>query len=218
MRRAARVASTAAVGLVAALSVAVGAGPAAAHNVVVDTTPGADTSVSEAPTEVSVTFDDLVLSLGEDGASTVVQVTDADGQEHATGCPATQDRTVSVPVSIDDAGEYTVAWRIVSADGHPTSGEFSFTYSPADDAGAAAGGGAPGTDGDAQAGSESGTDCAPGGGPAADGTSSAAGAQDTGAEETGSRDLLVVLGIAGAVVLLAGGGVLVALRVGRRRD
>ena len=209
MRRRA-LAAGAATGLVTALAVALGAGPAAAHNVVVDTTPGVDATVSEAPTEVSVTFDDVVLELGADGSSTVVQVTDADGDEHATDCPTMQDRTVSVPVSIGDAGEYTVAWRIVSADGHPTSGEFAFTYAPTD----------AGTSKDAAAGAETGAEggagCAAGDATAADDAPEATGA-DTATADPGSSDLLVALGIAGGVVVLAGAGVLVALRVGRGR-
>ena len=188
------------------------AGPASAHNVVVDTTPGTGSTVAEAPAEVSVTFDDVVLELGADGSSTVVQVTGEDGQEYATGCPTTTDRTVSVPVSLDDAGEYTVAWRIVSADGHPTSGEFSFTYAPAD---GAASQGASSAEADATGAPQAGCGAGEGEQTAAGDEPEAAGADASG---TGSSDLPVALGIAGGVVVLAGAGVLVALRVSRRRD
>ncbi|MEN5076154.1 copper resistance CopC family protein [Isoptericola cucumis] len=206
MRRGLTAGLTAVLGAVAAAALAA---PASAHNVVVDTTPGTGSTVAEAPSEVSVTFDDVVLELGADGSSTVVQVTGEDGREHATGCPTMADRTVSVPVSLDDPGEYTVAWRIVSADGHPTSGEFSFTYAPADGAAPQDASAEPGAS-DAQAG------CGAGEGDqaAGDDQPEAAGADAAGA---GSSDLPVALGIAGGVVVLAGAGVLVALRVSRRR-
>ncbi|SKC70973.1 copper resistance CopC family protein [Krasilnikoviella flava] len=209
-RRALAVGGTLALGL-ATLGAVAAAAPASAHNVVVGTVPGTGSTVTEAPETVDVTFDDVVLDLAAEGSSTVVTVTDVDGTDHATGCPSTQDRTVSVPVTLGAAGEYTVDWRIVSADGHPTSGEFSFTYdppagsastaSPAADA-TPCGSPAAATDGDA------------------DGASDGAGGGDaTGsADGGGASELVVVLGIAGGVVALAGAAVLVALRLARRRD
>lgn len=201
-------AATGSLALAAALGAAgiVGAAvPASAHNVVVGTTPASGSTVTEAPGSVDVTFDDVVLDLSTEGSSTVVTVTDADGTDYATGCPTTQDRTVSVPVALGEGGEYTVDWRIVSADGHPTSGAFSFTYDPPAGAEAAT----PATDA---------PPCAPAGGAdeasgdTADGASAAA---DTGGGD--ASELVVVLGIAGGVVVLAGATVLVALRLARRR-
>lgn len=176
------------------------AGLASAHNVVVGTTPASGSTVTEPPASVDVTFDDVVLDLSAEGSSTVVTVTDADGTDHATGCPTMRDRTVSVPVALGEGGQYTVDWRIVSADGHPTSGEFSFTYDPPAGAEAAT----PAADA---------TPCAPAGAAAADEASG--GTADTGSGD--ASELVVVLGIAGGVVVLAGAAVLVALRLARRR-
>ncbi|MFC7878946.1 copper resistance protein CopC [Isoptericola sp. NPDC057391] len=191
------------------------AAPASAHNVVVGTSPASGSTVTEPPESVDVTFDDVVLDLSAEGSSTVVTVTDADGTDYATGCPTTQDRTVSVPVALGEAGEYTVDWRIVSADGHPTSGGFSFTYDPPAGAEAAA----PAADA---------TPCAPAGTAEDDGSDGASGAAADGAAEgasdgasagdAGASELVVVLGIAGGVVVLAGAAVLVTLRLARRRD
>ena len=36
-----------------------------------------------------------------------------------------------MPVMLGEGGEYTVAYRVVSADGHPIEGSWSFTYEPA---------------------------------------------------------------------------------------
>lgn len=184
--------------------------PAGAHNVVVGTQPAASSTVTDAPGTVEVTFDDVVLDLSAEGSSTVVTVTDESGTDHATGCPTTQDRTVSVPVALGAPGEYTVDWRIVSADGHPTSGEFTFTYDPP----AGASSPSPALDappcGTASTG-EAADDAAAGGG-------QAGGATVTAGSTVGASDLVVVLGVAGGVVVLAGLGVLVALRLARRGD
>ncbi|GAA1735636.1 hypothetical protein GCM10009809_33540 [Isoptericola hypogeus] len=200
-----------ATGAATLVAVSLGAAPASAHNVVVGTSPGVGSTVTQAPAEVSVTFDDVVLELGADSSSTVVQVTDARGDDHATGCPAAQDRTVAVPVSIDEPGEYTVTWRIVSADGHPTSGEFAFTYAQA-----GAGSDDAGTDDGAASAAPAPVSCGGSAGTQAADSDDAAAAAPS-ASAGGSSDLLVALGIAGGVVVLGGAGVLVALRASRRR-
>ncbi|MFI2102424.1 copper resistance protein CopC [Isoptericola sp. NPDC019693] len=202
-----------ALGLAAAGTVAAAA-PASAHNVVVDTVPATGSTVTEPPESVDVTFDDVVLELSADGSSTVVTVTDAEGTDHAVGCPTTQDRTVSVPVALGEGGEYTVDWRIVSADGHPTSGGFSFTYDPPAGTEPAV----PAADatpcGAAPAGGDAGATDADGGADASAGS----GTESVTASDDGASELVVVLGIAGGVVVLAGAAVLVALRLARRRD
>lgn len=206
--------------LLAGATTALVAAPASAHNVVVGTSPGHDETVTSAPDEVSVTFDDVVLNVSADGSSTAIQVTDAQGDEHATGCPTTQDRTIAVPVALDDPGEYTVAWRAVSADGHPTSGEFTFTYAPAQGADAGRSDGAASPPAGCDRGADGASDDASDAGDPQAGQGSDQAARTTAAGEDaatgGSDDLLVVLGIAGGVVVLAGAGVLVALRLSRR--
>ncbi|MGF0116783.1 copper resistance CopC family protein [Promicromonospora sp. Marseille-Q5078] len=210
------VAALAAVGTLGlALVGAVGAAaPASAHNVVVGTAPATGSTVTKAPETVDVTFDDVVLNLSADGSSTVVTVTDPDGTDRATGCPTSQDRTVSVPVSMGAAGEYTVDWRIVSADGHPTSGEFTFTYDPPEGAATSAPPTGGATPCGASAAADGGTGASTGAGTS---TGTSAGSSD-GASDGGASELAVVLGIAGGVVVLAGAAVLVTLRVARRRD
>ena len=36
------------------------------------------------------------------------------------------------PAAIGPPGDYTVRWQVVSADGHPLSDEFAFTWAPTD--------------------------------------------------------------------------------------
>ena len=57
----------------------------------------------------------------------VVLVTKSDGASVVSGKSAVADNTVTTPVKTGPSGDYTVAYRVVSADGHPVSGRLSFT-------------------------------------------------------------------------------------------
>lgn len=105
-----------------AVTLVVAAGPAAAHDVLVSTSPANGATVAQTPSQVVITFTDPALSIG-----TQVVVT---GPAGPVGVPAPRlvDNTVvqDLPGS-SPAGHYSVSWRVTSADGHPVSGEFSFT-------------------------------------------------------------------------------------------
>ncbi|MFC8734527.1 copper resistance protein CopC [Luteimicrobium sp. NPDC057192] len=174
------------------------AGPAAAHDYVVSTTPKADSTVDAAVPTVDVTFDDVVLDPQHDGSTTVLQVTDAAGTHFESSCPAVSGRTISVPTALGDAGAYTVTWRIVSADGHPVSGTFGFDYRPA-----------------AAVPSSAGQAASPCGGS----TAKAGAATSTVTSGSSSVSAGVVVGVVGVVVLLAAAVVvLVTLRARRSLD
>ncbi len=119
----------AALGLAGAL--ALGAPTAAsAHDGLVSSSPEADSTVAEVD-GIELTFSNVLLELGENQQSTAIQVRH-DGRYFETGCPALSGRTVSAPVALGEAGEYEVLWQVVSSDGHPTSGTYTFTYAPSD--------------------------------------------------------------------------------------
>ncbi|GAA2017352.1 copper resistance protein CopC [Terrabacter terrae] len=105
-----------------ALALVVAAGPAAAHDVLVSTSPANGSTVAQTPSRVVITFTDPALSIG-----TQVVVTGPAGPVSVPK-PRLVDTTVvqDLPGSAP-AGHYTVSWRVTSADGHPVSGEFSFT-------------------------------------------------------------------------------------------
>jgi methionine-rich copper-binding protein CopC len=95
---------------------------AQAHNVLVGTSPTGGSILAVGPVQVTLTFDQPALAVG-----TEVIVTGPAGQEQS-GAAVLVDNTVSEHLRPGSpAGQYTVAWRVTSADGHPVSGTFSFT-------------------------------------------------------------------------------------------
>ncbi|MGO1920870.1 MAG: copper resistance CopC family protein [Microbacterium sp.] len=98
---------------------------AAAHDTLIDSTPAADSTVDTLPDELTLTFS--AVPIGGEGSTEVV-VTDATGESVTDGAAALDGAMVTQPLVAEaDAGEYHVLWKIVSSDGHPTSGEFTFT-------------------------------------------------------------------------------------------
>jgi methionine-rich copper-binding protein CopC len=96
--------------------------PASAHSDLEDSTPAAGSTITTAPTEITLAFGEIVRG----GFSTVV-VTGPDGVPYGDGKARAVDKTLTQPVTPLASGKYTVAWRIVSADGHPLQGAFTFT-------------------------------------------------------------------------------------------
>lgn len=117
-----------AVAVAAALAVAA---PAAAHDQLVSSTPAADEHLAAAPEEVVLTFSNDLLSM-EDNSGTAMTVIDDAGKDWVAGAPVVEADTVTVPLEPDmPGGAYTVTWKVVSSDGHPTSGEYSFSVAAA---------------------------------------------------------------------------------------
>ncbi len=104
------------------------AGPASAHARLVSISPADGATLTTAPTEVVVTFDDTVTP----GLS-VVTVKSSNGANVAQG-KATEAGPVVTQALLPDlpGGAYTVAWKIVSDDGHPVSGTSTFTVQTED--------------------------------------------------------------------------------------
>ena len=170
--------------LLAALGVLAGpAMPAFAHNTVIGETPDADSTVTSQPGTVALETSDALLDA--EGA-TAMDVIGPDGRHYANACPSVDRAVASVPAELGPAGEYTVEWRVVSADGHPITGSFAFTWAPSD--------GEWLVEGAEQAVCAGGADPSTGSGEATDGESDAA-------ASGGLGDLLWVLGGAVAVAL-----------------
>jgi methionine-rich copper-binding protein CopC len=111
------------------------AGPAAAHDAAESSAPAEGASVAVPPEQVSVTFSKNPLGIGA-----AFSVKDAAGTEWAEGPVEIVDNVASQKLRAGGpAGEYTVAWRVVSSDSHPIEGTFAFTAASAAQATAPAG-------------------------------------------------------------------------------
>ena len=101
-----------------------GAAPASAHARLVRAVPGDGATVTTAPARVRLVFDENMR------APAVLTVTGPSGTRVDHGSVQVQDNTASVRVEVLTAGLYTVAFRVVSADGHPVSAQTSFRFAP----------------------------------------------------------------------------------------
>jgi methionine-rich copper-binding protein CopC len=116
---------TATVAATIALSLAASP-PALAHTALVSSDPTDGEVVASAPTEVALTFDEAI------GTPAFVSVVGPDGSDIADGDPVIDDGTVTQAVKIlPQQGAYTAAYRVLSADGHPVTGEIHFAVDPA---------------------------------------------------------------------------------------
>lgn len=95
---------------------------AAAHAILIETSPGTDSVVPSTPPLILLRFNEAVET-----AFGSVRVYDCNAKRVDTGKIARPDnRTVSATTSRLSRGTYTVTWRVISADSHPVSGAFVF--------------------------------------------------------------------------------------------
>jgi len=114
----------AALAVLLGLALALVATPASAHDELIGSTPAADAQIDALPAELQLTFSGVLMD--EPGATQVV-VTDAAGTALAAGDPVLDGTRLTQPLAGSASGTVTVLWRVVSSDGHPVSGELSFT-------------------------------------------------------------------------------------------
>ena len=111
--------------LVTALAV-----PAAAwaHAALLRTAPVASRTVNEPPKEVRLSYSEPV-----EPRFAIVSVTDAAGSQVTSGAPRRaqgEPQTLVTPLRKVPEGWYLVFWRVISADGHPVRGAFTFAVGP----------------------------------------------------------------------------------------
>ena len=99
------------------------AAAAQAHDVLEATDPANGSTVRTVPAKIGLTFDHTPIAIGS-----VVRVEDAAGTDQSDGPVTIVDNHVTQAVKTDaPEGKYTVIWRVVSSDGHPIEGTFTFT-------------------------------------------------------------------------------------------
>jgi methionine-rich copper-binding protein CopC len=104
------------------------ASPAAAHAVLVSVSPVDRSTLTKAPSQVVLTFDENIRTPSK------IVVDGPGGGRVDHGGTSVVDNKVSVSVDLRAVpkyvGRYTVAYRVVSADGHPVAGTTTFRYAP----------------------------------------------------------------------------------------
>lgn len=99
-----------------------GGTPAWAHSRLLHTSPGDGAVDTVLTTSVVLTFNEMVKQ-----RFTTVVVQGAEGMSYSRGSVRVVDENVTQEVYPLPSGAYHVAWRAISADGHPVQGEFRFT-------------------------------------------------------------------------------------------
>src|SRR5262249_23126063 len=105
-----------------------GPASASAHAYLVRTVPSASGVVNTPPPQVSLTYDEAV-----EPRFAIISVTDKDGHQVTSGRPErspTDPNTLVVPLKKIPEGWYLVYWRVISVDGHPVRGAFTFAVGP----------------------------------------------------------------------------------------
>jgi copper transport protein len=113
--------------LVAAAALAMPA-VAWAHAALLHTVPEASRTVNKPPPAVRLTYSEPI-----EPRFAIVSVTDAAGRQVTSGHPQRapgSPQTVVTPLRRVPEGWYLVFWRVISADGHPVRGAFTFAVGP----------------------------------------------------------------------------------------
>ncbi|MCX5270075.1 copper resistance CopC family protein [Streptomyces virginiae] len=122
-RRAARAAARTLVVPLSAALLWAGAPAASAHTDLTSSTPADGATLDALPLSIGLTFSD---DMSQEYAK--VALTAPDGTPAGTGEPRVDGKSASLAVKPGlPSGRYTVGYRVVSADGHPVSGSYSFT-------------------------------------------------------------------------------------------
>jgi copper transport protein len=98
------------------------------HASLLATQPQARGVLSQPPTQVRLTYSERI-----EPRFAVISVTDAEGSQQMVGSPATAPDDVNsifIKVHTLEQGWYLVWWRVISADGHPVRGAFTFAVGP----------------------------------------------------------------------------------------
>jgi copper resistance protein C len=120
--RPARAWSVLAVAVLAGGAVLLGAPPASAHDSLTGASPADGETLTSAPERVVLSFSAEVKDLG-----LTVLVTSPDGRRVGDGPARVEGTDVIAPlVALTEPGRYTVAYRVVSSDGHPIQGRTAF--------------------------------------------------------------------------------------------
>ena len=100
-----------------------------AHTSLIASQPKADQKVSRSIMEISLQFDEDLITLGDKDPNRIA-LFDSDGKSIAIGKTEVVGSIARAPVesSAWKSGIYSVQYRVVSGDGHVVSSEYKFTF------------------------------------------------------------------------------------------
>jgi len=101
--------------------------PASAHTSLVSSLPESGAVLNEVPSEVRLKFNEDLLLIDTKNPNRI-EVINGIGQV-VSGMTMVDGPEIYTPLdlSFEPSGEYTVKYRVVSADGHPIEGDYQFT-------------------------------------------------------------------------------------------
>lgn len=106
----------------------VGLPMAAAHTQLIRQTPAAGSEVATWPNEITLEFDEQLQNLGSEKANFLV-VNNASGDQVSQDDELLSGNSITVSLSPNQVqGPVLVYYRVISGDGHPVEGEYTFTY------------------------------------------------------------------------------------------
>ena len=102
--------------------------PANAHTSLQSSTPSEGQSIEFIPAELSASFDEDLIEIEGEVVNTL-ELESADGAKYVLSSATIAGPTVSAPTGDGEypAGDYLLKYRVVSADGHPVTGEIRFS-------------------------------------------------------------------------------------------
>ncbi|RYV51680.1 copper resistance CopC family protein [Pengzhenrongella frigida] len=107
-------------------SVVLTALPAAAHDQLIETVPADASVVATAPAELTLRFSEDVMDIS---SQVILRGPAGEVVLDTEGVVAGALVSAPLPPGLGE-GTYTVAWRVVSGDGHPIQGAFGFSIAP----------------------------------------------------------------------------------------
>ena len=108
--------------------VSIGLTPAVAHTNLITQTPEANSQIASWPAQITLEFDEQLINLGDEKANLVV-VNNAAGDQVSENDETLVGNTITVTLSSNQVqGPVLVYYRVLSGDGHPVEGEYTFTY------------------------------------------------------------------------------------------
>ena len=100
--------------------------PAKSHDLLIEIEPAAGAVITEGSFEAKLTFNNPLLVVeGETNAELATKLVGSDEWKNHDVFVA--DQVLTAQIDLSEAGDYDLRWKVVSSDGHPISGDSTFT-------------------------------------------------------------------------------------------